>query len=231
MNRNIKRIVADYKEIVNDPIEHIHYVHDEENIMKGYALIIGPKDTPYENGFYFFDFTYPDNYPFSPPVVKFMTYDGFTRFNPNLYVNGFVCLSILNTWQGEKWSACQSIRTILLTLATILNDAPILNEPGITRGHPDFNNYHELIEYKNVEVSMVKYLEKTNLPYAFHCFYDIMTEHFVKSYPDIVKKFESKQNRTITLSLYSCSTSLNYKYLSTITKVVYLDLTRKIDTK
>jgi ubiquitin-protein ligase len=75
-SRAVKRIVLDYKEILDDPVEHIHYIHDENNVYKGYGLIIGPKDTPYEYGYYFFDFNFPENYPFSPPKVKFYTYDG-----------------------------------------------------------------------------------------------------------------------------------------------------------
>ena len=116
MLRATKRIILDYKELINDPIENIYYHHDENNIFKGYALIIGPTTTPYENGYYLFEFTFPENYPFSPPKVKFHTYDGQTRFNPNLYINGYVCLSILNTWEGEKWSACQSIKSILKSI-------------------------------------------------------------------------------------------------------------------
>ena len=159
MNRNLKRILLDVKEMIDDPLEHIHYAHDEQNAMKGYACIRGPPDTPYAYGYYFFEFEFPTNYPFSPPTLKFLNYDGVTRFNPNLYINGKVCLSILNTWDGEKWSACQSIRTILLTLVTLLNEEPLLNEPGISREHPQFAQYHTLIEYKNVEISILKYLQ------------------------------------------------------------------------
>jgi ubiquitin-protein ligase len=56
MNRSLKRIVLDYKDLLDDPIENIFYYAEEDNMYKGYALIIGPKDTPYENGFYFFEF-------------------------------------------------------------------------------------------------------------------------------------------------------------------------------
>lgn len=31
----------------------IHYIHDEGNMFKGTAMIIGPSDTPYADGFYF----------------------------------------------------------------------------------------------------------------------------------------------------------------------------------
>lgn len=224
MNRSVRRIMMDVKEMMTDPIDNIYYHHDEDNLYKGYALIIGPKDTPYENGFYLFEFTYPETYPFNPPKVKFHTYDGFTRFNPNLYINGNVCLSILNTWEGEKWSACQSIRSILLTLTTVLNDKPLLNEPGITINHKDFDAYNQLLEYKNVEISILKYLEKTNLNYNFHVFYKIMIDHFIKNYDSIFEKI-NKSPKRIQLSIYStASYNLNYSHLTHLLEIVYNEL-------
>ena len=61
-----------------------------------HAIITGPFDTPYEGGLFHFLIRFPPNYPFSPPRVKFLTTGGGrVRFNPNLYQNGKVCLSIL----------------------------------------------------------------------------------------------------------------------------------------
>lgn len=214
MNRNLKRILLDVKEMVDDPLEHIHYAHDEQNAMKGYACIRGPPATPYAYGYYFFEFEFPTNYPFSPPTLKFLNYDGCTRFNPNLYINGKVCLSILNTWDGEKWSACQSIRTILLTLVTLLNEEPLLNEPGISREHPQFAQYHTLIEYKNVEISILKYLQKTNLPYAFHVFHPILVESFVQHAPRLIEQFRDKPTQFLHMTLFHNQyVVLNYKNL------------------
>ena len=51
----IKRISADIKNIRRNNLDeqNIFVSVNEENIFKIKALIIGPKDTPYENGFYF----------------------------------------------------------------------------------------------------------------------------------------------------------------------------------
>lgn len=63
---------------------------------KIHALVTGPFDTPYEGGLFQFLIRFPPNYPFAPPRVKFLTTGGgLVRFNPNLYQNGKVCLSIL----------------------------------------------------------------------------------------------------------------------------------------
>ena len=162
-NSAIKRIAKDVKYILNNEhslsLENIYYKHDEENVMKGYALIIGQKNTPYGYGYYFFEFNFPDNYPFSPPVVRYLTNDGTMRFNPNLYTNGKVCLSLLNTWSGESWTSCQTINSILLTLSIVLCENPLLNEPGVEETNNDaIEKYNYLVTYKNIEFSICKIL-------------------------------------------------------------------------
>ena len=62
--------------------------------MEGDAIIFGPENTIYQYGVYIFHFKFPSNYPFSPPKVTYHTNDGITRFHPNLYRNGKVCLSL-----------------------------------------------------------------------------------------------------------------------------------------
>ena len=163
----IQRIANDVKSLIKNPLtdENIFYKHDDSNVLIGYAMIIGAKDTPYNYGYYFFKFIFPDNYPYEPPKVIYLTNDGSTRFNPNLYTSehkGKVCLSILNTWNGEGWSSCQSIRSILLTLLTVLNENPLLNEPGIKFPNKNIELYNNFISYKNIEFSILKQIEYLN---------------------------------------------------------------------
>ena len=55
---SIKRLAKDIKEVRDKSLKEngIYYVHDEENILKGYALIYGPENTPYSYGNYMFEF-------------------------------------------------------------------------------------------------------------------------------------------------------------------------------
>jgi len=73
------------------------------------VLITGPAETPYANGCFEFDVYFPPDYPNSPMLINLETTGHHTiRFNPNLYNDGKVCLSVLNTWHGrpeEKWNA------------------------------------------------------------------------------------------------------------------------------
>ena len=112
-----KRLLKDVIYISKNPLTNqgIYYIHDIDSIKKGYALIIGAEETIYSHGMYFFEFNYPNDYPFSPPKVTYLTNGDRVRFNPNLYRTGKVCVSILNTWSGPQWSSCQTISSILLT--------------------------------------------------------------------------------------------------------------------
>ena len=58
----IKRLVTDVRQIMKHPLHDngIYYQHDQEDMLKGRAVIIGPKDTPYQYGYYLFYFKFPD---------------------------------------------------------------------------------------------------------------------------------------------------------------------------
>ena len=76
------------------------------------SCITGPEDTPYAFGLFFFDALFPQDYPNIPPLLLLATTGGGrVRFNPNLYADGKVCLSLLGTWHGsasEKWDPSNS---------------------------------------------------------------------------------------------------------------------------
>ena len=75
-------------------------------------MITGPPGTPYSCGCFEFDIFFPPDYPQQPPQVNFCTTgNNSVRFNPNLYNDGKVCLSVLNTWHArpeEKWNPSHS---------------------------------------------------------------------------------------------------------------------------
>lgn len=214
----IKRILSDLKNIDSKLLadNNIFYYHDEENILKGYAMIIGPKESLYEDGYYFFEINFTGKYPFEPPVVKFKTYDGITRFHPNLYRDGKVCLSILNTWRGESWSSCQTLSTVLLTLITLFTDKPFLNEPGVTENYKDFKKYHNAIYYQNINHAILHYLTLDNVNENFQVFYPQILENFDLKKIDIQKRCKDKiylEPTHETISIYNMNIYTNYKNL------------------
>ena len=221
MEEYLKRIILDIKDITRNPIDNIYYFPDDENIKFGYAMIIGPENTPYQYGYYLFKFHFSNEYPYSPPKVTYHTNDGIIRFNPNFYRNGKVCLSILNTWQGEKWSSCQSIRSILVTLQMTLNENPLLNEPGI---YEDIHKnqiieYNEIITYKNIELAILRYLENSeNCPLTFSIFHDIMIEKYFENREKIMEIINKNKNSACEnskrfVNIYNMPAICNYDVL------------------
>jgi len=91
-------------------IDFIHWLHtcSVHFAWLEQVLITGPAGTPYSNGCFEFDVYFPSDYPNAPMMINLETTGRQRiRFNPNLYTDGKVCLSILNTWHGrpeEKWN-------------------------------------------------------------------------------------------------------------------------------
>lgn len=189
-----RRLIHDISDMYKNPLskQGIYYIHDDEHMLKGYAMIIGPPGSVYEHGFYFFEFTFPYNYPQCPPRLKYMTNDGVTRFHPNLYRGGKVCLSILNTWKGEGWTSCQTIKSILLTIISILDEKPMLNEPGITEKNPDVTLFNELISYKNIQFSFLEMASNRAIPGKFKGFMTYIND-YAKTHKEEIITFAEKR--------------------------------------
>ena len=176
--------------------------HTEKSLI---AMVIGPDGTPYEGGFYFFSIKLGEKYPFKPPKVEFLTGDGKSRLNPNLYNTGKVCLSILGTWSGPGWTTCMTITTVLLALVTVLNENPIQNEPGYENdiGYRCIE-YNKFIEHENIRLAIIQNMN-SNEEYIDH-FKPIMEKYLerdLEKYLAKVKKIKN-YNKTLSANIYSC---------------------------
>jgi ubiquitin-protein ligase len=214
----VTRLLNDIKQIIKSPLTEngIYYIHDSDDILKGYALIIGPSDTPYFAGNYLFEFKFPHDYPYSPPKVRYCTNGNNIRFNPNLYKCGKVCVSLLNTWSGEQWTSCQTISTVLLTLCTLLCKDPLLNEPGVTKNHNAMENYNKIIEFSNIDIAVCDIInKKTGVHMAFFdLFDDAIKENFTKNYDTLIKFIDDKianiTPQVVTGGYYNMSVVVDY---------------------
>ncbi|XP_077236299.1 putative ubiquitin-conjugating enzyme E2 38 [Tasmannia lanceolata] len=123
----------------------------EERLDLMRAAIVGADETPYHDNLFFFDIFFPSNYPTSPPNVYF--HSGGLRLNPNLYQDGKVCLSLLNTWNGsgsEMWRSKgkSSILQVLVSIqGLVLNSKPYFNEPGFEKSEGTPEGERRSIKY------------------------------------------------------------------------------------
>ena len=114
------RITRELADIRRDITAHITVVVVDENIHHLRGTIHGPDSTPYDGGVFEIDINIPDDYPFSPPKMKFIT----KIWHPNISsVTGAICLDILK----DAWSPALTVKTALLSLQALLCAAGNLN--------------------------------------------------------------------------------------------------------
>lgn len=238
MNKAVKRIInKDLKSIEHYKLNEqgIYIEFNEENMLEAHAMIIGPKDTLYEGGYLFFNINFPKNYPYSPPDVSYVS-RGRVRIHPNLYVGshksgfGKVCLSILGTWSGPGWTTIMDISTVLLSIQSLLDNDPLLNEPGFNKKNKHqlqlINNYNEVIFFENIYSLIIKNYK--DIPENFKIFKDIIVKNFNDNYQNIynnIIKYKDIKTKKITITFYGINFIVNYEEL----KNVYINFINELN--
>ncbi|KAL0719117.1 hypothetical protein Bca4012_068441 [Brassica carinata] len=93
---------------------------EEDNIFCWKGTITGSDDTVFQGTEYRLSLAFSNDYPFKPPKVKFET----CCFHPNVDLYGNICLDILQ----DKWSSAYDVRTILLSIQSLLGE-PNISSP------------------------------------------------------------------------------------------------------
>ena len=221
----LKRILnKDIKSLTNNKLSSfgIFIVCCDDNFYEAKALIKGPKDSLYEGSFLLFEIEFPKNYPFSPPTVHYISRNNI-RIHPNLYTGvtsnyrGKVCLSILGTWSGPKWTTIMDISTVLISIQSLLDNNPLHHEPGQENNNTKLNEYYnETIFYESINTLLMKNI--IDIPDGFEIFHTIMIEDLTNNYQFIYEKLKQKKENykktlRIQIPFYRISLDLNYKIL------------------
>jgi ubiquitin-conjugating enzyme E2 D/E len=115
-----KRIMNELSQLNKYPIPNCSAGPINDDITKWRATITGPDGSPYAGGVFFLDIDFPVDYPFKPPVVKFIT----PILHPNINSSGGICLDILK----NNWSAALTVSKLLLSISSLL-DEPNPDDP------------------------------------------------------------------------------------------------------
>ena len=149
------------KEWMKRVMKEFKFLRQPDTLPKGQAFVVFDDEklhllkfmlvpsAPYDGGFFEFDLCIPPEYPNLPPRVLLKTTgNGLVKkgrefpnlgpisasgFNPNLYYNGKVCLSILGTFHGPSWKPdTGSIYQVIVSILGLIfgTDCPPENEPG-----------------------------------------------------------------------------------------------------
>jgi len=221
----MKRLKKDIENIYREPIPFVFVAPDDDDLTQIHAIICGPEGTPYEGGFFYFFIRVTADYPIKPPLVRLMTTgNGIVRFNPNLYANGKVCLSILGTWPGPEWTAAQSISSMLVSIQSLMNDKPLFNEPGITmKSHGDeFEQYNNYIRHEVLRVAALDNVEGfTKLPPSLYAFIKSSFPDYIEHYQKVIGKNKMLDGKTMQhFFRYGDNGKYRYKELESRLNVV-----------
>jgi len=82
----IKRIEIEQKEMITNPIKYCSANIINKDLYQWEAIILGPEESPYENGIFYLDIILTPDYPFNPPNIKFKT----KIYHPNINIDGII---------------------------------------------------------------------------------------------------------------------------------------------
>lgn len=131
----------EFLDVKKKPRSEFFQVYDlyKDDIQKWEIYVFGPPETPYEGGTYKALMEFPDDYPMKPPKVQFLS----RMFHPNIYKDGKVCISTLQTGKpgddsGVYWRPVLGVEQAILSVVSLLSD-PNLADPANTEAA---NVYH-----------------------------------------------------------------------------------------
>jgi hypothetical protein len=130
--------------------------------------------------------------------IKFLTTGyGRVRFNPNLYMCGKVCLSLLGTWSGPSWDPeTSTVLQVLVSLqAMVFCPDPYFNEPGFDSSRGSAKGDDASAEYnRTVRSNCAKHaivaplLEPSKSPHGV--FRDVLDLHWKNKQAVILAQLE-----------------------------------------
>lgn len=161
-------------------------------------MMDGPVDTPYSRGLFIFDIYCGSGYPVTAPEFRLMNINGY-QFNPNLYADGKICLSLLNTYSGttphesEKWNPKLSTlsQVIISIQANIFVDQPYFNNQGYEKyrgtkdGDKNSKEYNEMVRYSTINECMLNLLRSID---NYQYLSDAITTHFYLQRDKIIQQ-------------------------------------------
>ncbi|KAL1481623.1 hypothetical protein MTO96_034337 [Rhipicephalus appendiculatus] len=130
---DLERVKRDIADMVKDSPTDIYLALEENDFTRMHAVIVGPEDTPYDGALLMFQLTCYSDYAMVHPVVKILTTNGGrTQLHPFVFRNGAVSLSILGTYAGPQWTPAQSLRTMLISIQSLLSAEQFYDSPRLT---------------------------------------------------------------------------------------------------
>ncbi|CAH8494580.1 unnamed protein product [Schistosoma turkestanicum] len=114
MSSALRRLDKEYTALVNSNIKNVlrDLTRNELNFLTWTGKIV-LDEPPYNKGAFEIEITFPVDYPFKPPKVKFNT----RIYHPNIDEQGQICLPIINP---ENWKPATKVEHVIQALVAML---------------------------------------------------------------------------------------------------------------
>jgi ubiquitin-conjugating enzyme E2 A len=117
-----RRLLREFQQLQKHPRSDFVVRTSESQFQVWTATLFCADGTDWSKGVFQLEMTFPDNYPTSPPEVKFI---GKIPFHPNVYANGKICLDLLK----DHWSSAYGVEAIITSIHALLV-SPNPNSPA-----------------------------------------------------------------------------------------------------
>jgi ubiquitin-protein ligase len=142
----------------SDPTNEAHCYFTEEitNVTKFKVFMRGLKDTPYMGAIYEMMVNIPQNFPFEPPKISFVT----KVYHPNISNDGAICLDILK----DAWSPALSIEKVILSISSLFQE-PNPDDPLNTSAANEYKNYYKSFASKAIQCAKQARIRDEHFPF------------------------------------------------------------------
>ncbi len=146
-DKSLKRIQTELKDMKASTNEYFDAFPLDNDMYKWYFVLVGPKDTDYEGGYYMGMLLLSQEYPHTAPNIQMITPTG--RFDTNKNI----CMS--NTaYHRSEWTPIWNLRTMLMGFLSVFTDFESVGISHITT-NPDIR---KSCASKSIEFNKINYM-------------------------------------------------------------------------
>lgn len=127
MSSCVTHLRKQLKSLTEKPVAGFSVEVIDDDLSRWRVWLLGPKNTPYQDGIFRARLEFPPEFPFQPPLMTFES----KMWHPNVYPDGRVCISILHPpgedkygyeTAEERWSPIQSVESVLISVISMVSD-------------------------------------------------------------------------------------------------------------
>eukprot|EP01083_Nonionella_stella_P103697 296393_1 len=123
----LRRITKELEDLNQNPVPNCSMGPENNNMFTWKAILVGPENTPYFDGIFDLHIRIPQDYPFKPPKISFIT----PIYHCDINSNGSISLDPLQ----DNWSPDRTLHSVFVSIISLLRypnaDDPLV--PAIAR--------------------------------------------------------------------------------------------------